>query len=39
MIVSVGVGCTVLPFRLFADPEVIVVDVEFAAVVTRQAGR
>ena len=31
MIVSVGIGCSALPFRLFADPEIIVCDVEFAA--------
>jgi predicted MPP superfamily phosphohydrolase len=29
MIVSVGVGCVTLPFRLFADPEVVICDVEF----------
>jgi predicted MPP superfamily phosphohydrolase len=38
MIVSVGVGCSTLPFRLFADPEVIVIDVEFAAGATARVG-
>jgi predicted MPP superfamily phosphohydrolase len=28
LLVSVGVGCSVLPFRLFADPEVLICDVE-----------
>ncbi|HEX6107008.1 MAG TPA: metallophosphoesterase [Gemmatimonadales bacterium] len=29
LLVSVGVGCSMLPFRVFADPEVVVCDVEF----------
>ena len=28
LLVSVGVGCSTLPFRLFADPEVLVCEVE-----------
>jgi predicted MPP superfamily phosphohydrolase len=28
LIVSLGVGCVVLPFRLFSDPEIIVVELD-----------
>ena len=31
LLVSVGVGCSAVPFRLFADPEIVVCDVEFVA--------
>jgi uncharacterized protein len=31
LLVSVGVGCVVLPFRLFADPEIIVCDLTTAS--------
>jgi len=29
LLVSIGVGCSSVPFRLFADPEIVVCDVDF----------
>lgn len=38
LIVSVGLGCVVLPLRLFADPEIVVCDLTLAPVEVPVAG-